>query len=203
MHMDYSTTQACLYTQRGPVAITIIYSRVKTQVVSSSIIMHCNKIILLALFSTALAQPNRRASNIPVPPVSIRAQVSRPPIREMQQNLVHINPNDPPRPNTALTKTDTDNRWVYLTPLPLGQMSHRVTPSKTNMHIVDTNQGQYDPGHTVVLNRNGKVDHYAPGTVPKNVVSKESIDLANLIVAEGKMRRAAMQPKQSNSGNRS
>ena len=71
------------------------------------------------------------------------------------------------------------------------------------MRIVDTNKGQYDPGYTVVLNRNGKVDHYTPGTVPQNVVSKESIDLANLVAAEAKMREDAMQARQSNSGGRS
>ena len=90
----------------------------------------------------------------------------------------------------------TPDSWLWG-----GTNSHRVTPRETNMHIIDTNKGQFAPGHTVVLNRNGRVDHYAPGTVPENVVSKESIDLANQLAAASKA--AQIRKRKRNSGGQS
>ena len=153
----------------------------KTQVVSSSIVMHCNlvKIILLASFSTALAQ-GQRHSNIPaippnIPPNFVQAPVRRP----SQPRIVYFDNNNLPPHHTALVRTK--ETWMHLQPSAWNPGTHSVVPKFTNIKIVDTAPNGFPEGYTMVKTGQGLgvLDHYKPGKVPEHIVSKDTIRKAS------------------------
>ena len=170
----------------------------KTQVVSSSVVMHCNsmKIILLALFSTALAQGPKHVPQVPqfearpppnppgIPPHFFQAQNHNPP--GMPKN-VYYDPRQMPKDRTVLTKTNTDGQWMLISPHGAARERHKILGEADNMKIADGDN--FQPGHTIIKKGDGLdgvLNHYEPGTVPHHVVKPHLIALANAIPAREK-----------------
>ena len=162
----------------------------KTQVVSSSVVMHCNsmKIILLALFSTALAQGPKHAAQVPqfevlprtnppgIPPHFFQAQNHDPP--EMPKN-VYYDPNNIPPHNTAFTKTLYDE-WISMRPSGQSAQTHKIFAEDNNMKMAKGEN--FGWGHTIIKEgdgHDGVLKHYLPGTVPHHVVSPVMFKVAD------------------------
>ena len=143
--------------------------------------MHCNsiKIILFALFSTALAQGQATSNNRPkVPPPNIPPNFKPAPTRRPSvPQVVYIHEDHEPDQNDAVVKTK-GGRWMHMEPAI--QMPNSLVPTKNgNIKVFETHQNQFKTGHTIVNTPGGVWDHYKPGRVPEDIVTKKSIELAN------------------------
>ena len=126
--------------------------------------MHFGSIVLLALFSQAIAQK----------PSYIAA-----PVPEGQPKILQIDQNNPPKDGTAVVKT-THGPWATL--VPEDKSGYPLIHNDSRVKISDTSPDR-PAGYTIAHDKETNLwQHYPPGRVPEKVLPQEAIKRADKAV---------------------